>query len=73
MDQLGRTLILIGLAIAALGAALWLLSKTGFSGLPGDIKYESNNVRVYVPIGTSILLSIVLTLGVWLWRHFQNK
>ena len=63
MDALGRTLLVVGLVIAALGLLLVLGGRIPFLGqLPGDFAFERDNVRVYLPIATSILLSIVLTV-----------
>ena len=63
MDALGRTLLVVGLVIAALGLLLVLGGRIPFLGqLPGDFAFERDNVKVYLPIATSILLSIVLTV-----------
>lgn len=73
MQDLGRFLILGGLALAAVGALLWLLGRSGFRGLPGDISYQSDHVRFYFPIVTCIVLSLLLTGISWIWRWFQNR
>jgi len=63
LEGLGRTLLIVGLVLAGLGLLLVLGGRIPFLGqLPGDFHYERDNVRVYVPIATSILLSIVLTI-----------
>jgi hypothetical protein len=68
MTDLGKVLVLLGVALAAAGGIVYLLGRTGFRGLPGDVSYESPNVRVYFPIVTCLVLSAILTLGMWLWR-----
>lgn len=73
MSDAGRLLVLIGLVIVALGAVMWALGKSGFKGLPGDVAYEGQNLRVYFPIVTCIVLSIALTLGAWIWRWISGK
>lgn len=73
VEQLGKHIALIGLALVAFGLLIWLLGKGGFKGLPGDIRYESDGVRLYFPIVTSIIVSIVLSALVWLWSWFRNK
>ena len=73
MQEVGRWLLLAGVALAVLGGVIWLLGRMGFRGLPGDVSYESQNVRVYFPIVTCIFLSILLTLGLWIWRWIQRK
>jgi hypothetical protein len=63
LDSMGRMLLLFGLVVAAIGLLLILGGRIPFLGqLPGDVQYERDNVRIYVPIATSILVSIVLTL-----------
>ena len=69
MDTFFTIFIVVVLALACIG---WLADRRatakgsdvtpGLSLLPGDIKYEKGNVRVYFPIVTSIVLSVVLTL-----------
>jgi hypothetical protein len=56
----GRTLILVGLVIAAVGVLVTLGLPLG--RLPGDIAYERGNTRFYFPLTTSILVSVVLSL-----------
>jgi hypothetical protein len=58
----GRILIIVGLMFIALGLLAQFGPMFRFGRLPGDLSFGGNNWRVYVPIGTSILLSIVLTL-----------
>ncbi len=69
MDSLGKTLLVIGLALALVGAALWWSGRNGGGFLPGDIVVEKRNVRFYFPIVTSIVVSLILTLLLWLWRR----
>jgi hypothetical protein len=73
MESLGKTMLAVGLGVAVLGALLWLAGRFGFRGLPGDFRFGDENFRVYVPLGTSILISILLTLGLWLWGYLQRK
>lgn len=62
-------LVVAGLLIAALGAALWLFGRAGGGFLPGDIVVERKNFRFYFPIATSLLLSLILSVFFWLWRR----
>jgi Protein of unknown function (DUF2905) len=67
----GRTLIVIGLAIAALGLLLTLGDRLPirFGRLPGDIEVRGKNSVFYFPIVTCILLSIVLSFVMWLFNR----
>lgn len=62
-DAIGRGLMYLGVGILLLGGLVVLLGRViDLGSLPGDFSYEGENVRVYVPLGTMIVLSIVLTL-----------
>lgn len=65
MPDLGKTLVIVGLALAALGAWLWL--GRGFR-LPGDIFVQRGNFSFAFPVVTCIVLSIVLTILLNLFR-----
>jgi len=57
---MGRLLVVVGLAIAGIG--LLMLVGIPFGRLPGDLVYRRGSFTAYVPIGTSIVLSVLLTL-----------
>lgn len=59
---MGRILIILGLLIAVVGVVLTLLERFGLPHLPGDILIKRDNYTVYIPIATSIIISIVLSL-----------
>jgi hypothetical protein len=70
MNGPGKTLIILGLTIAALGAILTFAGKVPWLGrLPGDIYLKRENFSVYFPLATSILLSLLLSLILWLFRR----
>jgi hypothetical protein len=60
-----KLLIAIGLVIVAIGLAWTLAEKFGLGRLPGDIVVERDNFRLYVPITTSILISVIVSLVLW--------
>ena len=64
-----RTLIIAGLALAAVGLLWPWLSKLPFGRLPGDIRIETASGGFYFPIVTCIVISLVLSLLVWLFRR----
>ena len=70
MPDLGKMLVVIGLVTAAVGLLLWAgLGKGWLGHLPGDIHYTKDNFSVYFPIVTCLLLSLILTLVLWLFRR----
>jgi hypothetical protein len=72
--DLGRLLIAVGLVLLVAGGLLLLLGRTGLplGRLPGDISYRGRNLSVYFPLGTSILLSVVLSLIFYLLSRFRR-
>jgi hypothetical protein len=62
---MARFLIVLGLAILLVGLLWPYLSKLGLGRLPGDIVIERENVTLYVPLATCLLLSLVLSLIFW--------
>lgn len=70
--QTGKLLILLGLGLVALGVLVYFLhDKLHWLGrLPGDIRVERENFRLYVPLGTCLLLTLVVNLILWLVRRF---
>ena len=63
---MARTLIIIGLTIAAVGLLWPYLTKLGLGHLPGDIYIKGEHGSFYFPITTCILISVVLSLVIWL-------
>jgi len=63
VDGLGRLLILVGVVAIAVGVVLLFLPRIPWLGrLPGDIVVQRERVTLYVPLATSIVVSIVLTI-----------
>ncbi len=72
MQHLGKYLLIIGVVVAIIGAAIWLLGDKlhWFGNLPGDVRVERENFKFYFPVTTMILLSIVLSVLLWIFRRF---
>ena len=69
MPDLGKFLVIVGLTLAAVGALLWSGFGKGWLGrLPGDIHYTRPNFSFHFPIVTCLLLSLLLSLVLWLFR-----
>jgi len=67
--SLGKSLILIGLLIAAVGVLSLFSGKLGWIGrLPGDITIRRENFTVHFPLTTCIVISAILSLLIWLFR-----
>ncbi len=72
MSEAGRVLILFGIILILLGLLMTVFPKLLFR-LPGDIHIEGENYSIYIPIATSILLSVILTLLLNLFLWFINR
>ena len=69
MNEMGKYLVIVGLLIAAVGVLLWSGVGKGWLGkLPGDINYTKGNFSFHFPIVTCLIVSVVLTLLLWLFR-----
>ena len=66
---MGRMLIIIGVALIVIGLAWPWLARFGLGRLPGDIVIEREEFRFYLPITSSVLVSLVATLLFWLFRR----
>ena len=74
MHTLGKMLLVAGLACTAIGALMMFSDKIPFIGkLPGDINIKKDNFQLYVPITTSIILSILLSLVMWVISFLNKK
>ena len=69
MSELGKTLIILGIILAVAGAVLLIAAKIPWLGkLPGDITYQGKGFTFYFPLATCVLLSVVLSLILYLFR-----
>lgn len=75
VESLGRWLMLAGAALLALGGALWLAGRFGLplGRLPGDWRWEWGQVTVYVPLATSLIVSVILTILLNLAARWFNN
>jgi len=74
MIGIGKAILAAGILLMVIGAVLILAAKTGlpFGRLPGDIAYRGKHFSVYIPLGTSILLSILLAAILYLWSRLHR-
>lgn len=59
---MGKLLVVAGVAVTLAGLALMLAERVGLGRLPGDLSFAVGGARVYLPIATSLVLSVALTL-----------
>jgi len=70
MQELGKILIIFGVILIGVGLLLVTFNKIPFLGrLPGDILIQKKNVTLYFPLATSVLVSILLSLIIWLFSR----
>jgi len=69
MNEFGKVMFVFGVVIAVIGLLLWTGVGKGWLGkLPGDINYSRDNFSFHFPIVTCLIVSVVLTLILWLLR-----
>lgn len=66
---MARLLILFGAILLVAGLFWPVLERIGLGRLPGDIVIERGNFRLYIPLATAVLISVVLNLLLWLLRR----
>jgi hypothetical protein len=71
-QQIGKFILMAGIALALFGAVVILLGHLGLFKLPGDLQFSGKNWKVYIPIASCIIISILLTLLLWLISYFSR-
>lgn len=66
---MARALIVLGILLVAVGLFWPWLTRLGLGRLPGDFVFGRGNFRIYFPLTTSVLVSLVVTLILWLFRR----
>jgi hypothetical protein len=74
MAEMGRMLVILGIALVVIGAIVMLLGRTGLplGRLPGDILYKGKNTTFYFPLASSILISVVLSIILYLIGRLKH-
>lgn len=74
MAHYGKFIVLVGLVIAGVGVVMMFFDKIPLVGkLPGDISIKKENFQLYIPITTSVLLSVAASLIVWVLSYLTRK
>jgi hypothetical protein len=71
MNAAGPAIVALGLIVAIVGVLIWVGALGWFGHLPGDIRIEREGVRVYVPLVSGLVLSVVVSLVLYLVRRFN--
>ena len=70
MNELGKILVVAGLLVATIGVILWTgFGRNWLGQLPGDIHLAKGNWSIHFPIITCLLISVVLTILLWVFRR----
>jgi hypothetical protein len=74
MAEMGRLLVIVGIALVVIGGIVMLLGRTGvpLGRLPGDILYRGKNTTFYFPLASSILISVVLSIVLFFIRRLKR-
>lgn len=68
-SDLGKVLIVSGLLLVGIGLLLIIGNKFGYTRMPGDIHIERENFTFFFPLGTCLLISLLLSLVLWLFKR----
>ena len=74
MNDLGKALLSLGLLLVVIGAVLLIASRIGLplGRLPGDFAYRGKTLSIFFPLGTSILISVVLSAIFYFLSRFRR-
>lgn len=67
--DVGPLLVVVGLAVVAVGVLAWAGGLSWFGRLPGDIRIERENTRVYIPVVSMLIVSVVVSIVLSLFRR----
>ncbi len=71
MLQLGKLLLVLGAMVVIVGGLILYAGRFHIGHLPGDFVYRNGRTVLYVPLGTCLLFSIILSLGFWLYHRIR--
>jgi len=71
-QQFGKLILFIGIVISIIGIIVILLGRIGLFKLPGDIELGGKTWKVYLPIVSCIVISILLTVIIWIIKYFKK-
>jgi len=71
-QQFGKYILITGIVISIIGGIIILFGKIGISRLPGDIEIQGKNWKIYFPVISCIVISIILTGILWVVRWLRR-
>jgi len=71
--SVGIFLVVAGLALAGIGVLVWLGAFRWFGRLPGDLRIERPGVTVFLPLGSMLVVSVILSLAAAAWRALMRR
>lgn len=71
--NIGPVVVVVGILVVATGVLIWAGGLSWFGRLPGDVRIERGNVRVYIPLVSMLLVSVVATLLLSVVRHLFRR
>ena len=71
--NVGPVVVVVGILVVAIGVLIWVGGFSWFGRLPGDVRIERGNVRVYIPLVSMLLVSVVATLLLSVVRHLFRR
>ena len=69
-NSTGLLLVAVGVCVIVVGLLMWSGALSWFGRLPGDIRFEGERTRVYVPLVSMLLISLVISLVLYVLRRF---
>ena len=69
MNEIGKILVIVGFALIVVGALLWMGFGKWLGKLPGDVHYTRGDFSFHFPVVTCVVISVVLTIILWLFQR----
>jgi uncharacterized membrane protein YidH (DUF202 family) len=66
--NVGPFIVMTGIVIVVIGILVWVGGLSWFGRLPGDIRIERGNMRIYIPVASMLLISVAVSVLLFVWR-----
>lgn len=71
--NIGPFVVVAGILVVLLGVLVWAGGLSWFGRLPGDIRVERGNLRIFIPLASMLLVSVAATLVLWIVRYLSRR